>query len=71
MPSLTKTCERFETFLELLSVVIFYAELKVEISDILLSFHEVVLLELRFMMSSTAADDSFCKLEIDALIFSE
>ena len=71
MTSIPKIIEPFETFLELLSVVIFDAELKVEISDIFVLFDEVILLVLRCMVYSIAEDDLFYKLEMDALIFSE
>ena len=71
MTSIQKISEPFETFLELLSVVIFDAELRPDISDILVSFKEVILLELRYIVDSMEEDDLFCKLEIDASIFSE
>ena len=71
MPSIPKTSEPFEKLLELLSVVIFDAEVKPEISDELVSFDEVILLELRWMVDSMAADELFCRLVMDALIFSE
>ena len=46
MPSIPKKCEPFEKLIELLSVVIFDAELKPDISDKLVSFDEVILLKL-------------------------
>ena len=70
-PSIPKISDPFETFIELLSVVIFDAELKAYISYLLVSFYEAILLELRCMVDLMAADDLFCKLETDALIFSE
>ena len=57
--------------LELLSDDIFDAEEKPVITDELVSFYEVILLELRLMVDSVAADDLFCRLVMDALIFSE
>ena len=57
--------------LELLSDDIFDAEEKPEITDKLVSFDEVILLELRWMVYSMAVDDLFCRLVMDALIFSE
>ena len=56
--------------LELLSDVIFDAEVKHELSDELLSFDEVILLELQSMMDLMAEDDLFCRLVMDDLIFS-
>ena len=50
-----KTSEPFEKILELLLDVIFYAKVKPEISDELLSLDEVILLELRWMVDSMAA----------------
>ena len=57
MPSIPKISEPFEIFLELLSVVIFDAELKVDISDTFVSFCEGIILALRCMVYSMAADD--------------
>ena len=57
--------------IELLSDVIFDAEVKPEISDELVSFDEVILLELGWMVYLMADNDLFCKLVMDALIFSE
>ena len=44
MPSIPKTSEPFEKLLELLSDFIFYAKVKPEIKDALVSFDEVILL---------------------------
>ena len=71
LPSIPKISEPFETFLELFSVVLFYAELKVDISDMLVSFGEVIILELWCMVDSMESDELFCKLEMNDLIFSE
>ena len=71
MPSIPKRSEPFQTLLELISVVIFDAELNPDISYELVSFYEVILLELRCMVDLMAEDDLFCKLENDAFIFSE
>ena len=62
LPSIPKTSEPFEKLLEILSVVIFDAELMPEISYELLSFDEVIILELRWMVNFMAAYDLFCKL---------
>ena len=67
----TKKSEPFEKLLELLSDDIFDAEEKPEITDELVSFDEVIILELRWMVNSMAADELFCRLVMDALIFSE
>ena len=56
MPSILKTIEPFEELIELLSDVIFDAEVKPEISDELVSFDEVILLELQWMVDLMAAD---------------
>ena len=69
--SIPKTSEPFEKLLEILSDVIFDAEVKPEISDELVSFGEVILLKLRWMVDSIASDDLFCRLVMDALIFYE
>ena len=66
---ISKISEPFDTLIELLSVVIFDAELKYEILDTLLQFDELILLELRCMVYSITADDLFCKIEMDDLIF--
>ena len=71
MPSITKTSEPFEKSLEILSVVMFDEEVKPEISDELVSFDEVIILELQCMVDLMAADDLLCRLVMDALIFSE
>ena len=70
MPSIPRTSEPFEKNIELLSLVIFDAEVNPEISDKLVSFDEVILLKLQCMMYFMAADELFCKLALDALIFS-
>ena len=66
-----KISEPFEKLLELLSDDIFDAEEKPDIIDELVSFDEVILLELRWMGDLMASDDLFCRLVMDALIFSE
>ena len=71
MPSIPKTSEPFEKILELLSDDIFDAEEKPEITDELVSFDEVILLELLWMVDLMAVDDLVCILMVDALIFSE
>ena len=71
MPSIPKISAPFETLLEVLSNDKFDAEEKPEITDELLSFDEVILLELQWMVDSMAADYLFCRLVMDALIFSE
>ena len=58
----TKKNESFGTLIELLSVIIFDSKLKVDISNTLVSFDEVILLELRYIMYSMTADDLFYKL---------
>ena len=70
-PSIPKTSEPFEKLLELVSDYIFDVEEKPEIIDELVSFDEVILLEPRWMVDSMASDDLFCRLVMDALIFSE
>ena len=69
MPSITKISEPFELLLELLSVVIFDSDLKYDISDMLVSFDEVILLELWYMVDLITEDDLVCKLKMEALIF--
>ena len=69
LPSIPKTSEPFEKLLELLSFVIFDAEPKPDISDKLVSFDDVIILELWCMVDSMAADELFCKFEIDASYF--
>ena len=71
MPSTPKISEPFEKILELLSDDIFDAEVNPEITDELVSLDEVILLELQWMLDSMAADDLFCRLVMDAIIFSE
>ena len=71
LPSIAKTSEPFENFHELLSVVMFDAEVKPEISHEIVSFHEVIILLIRLIVDSMAADDLLCRLVMDALIFSE
>ena len=71
LPSIPKKGEPFEKLLELLSDVIFDAEVKPEISYELVSFDEVILLELRWMVDSMAADDLLCRILMYTLIFSE
>ena len=53
------------------SLSIFDVEEKPEIIDELVSFGEVILLELRWMVDFMAADDLSCRLVMDALIVSE
>ena len=71
LPSTPKISEPFELFISLLSFVICDAELKHEISYMLVLFDVVILLELRCMVDPMTADDWFYKLEIEYLIFSE
>ena len=71
LPSIPKISEPFEKLLEVLSDDIFDAEEKPEITNELVYFYEAILLELRWMVDSMAADDLFCRLVMDALIFSE
>ena len=59
----------FEKLLELLLDVIFDAEVKPDISDKLLSFDEVTLLELGWIVDFMAADDLFFRLVMDDLMF--
>ena len=56
---------------EFLSDVIFDAEVKPDITDELVSFDEMILLELRWMGGYVTADNLFCILVMDALIFSK
>ena len=69
--SIPKTSEPFEKNLELLLDVIFDAEMKPENSDELMSLDEVILLELRWIVDYMVADELFCRIVMDALIFSE
>ena len=71
LPLIPKLNESFEIILELLSDDIFYAEENPDIEDELVSFDEVILLELIWMVDFMAADDLLCRLVMDALIFSE
>ena len=57
--------------LELLSDYIFDAEETPEIKYALVSFDEVIPLELQCMVDFMAAHDLFCRLVMNALIFSE
>ena len=70
-PSIPKTSEPFEKLLELLSDDIFDAEEKPEITYELVSFDEVILLEIQWMVDLMAADYLFCRLVMDAIIFYE
>ena len=56
MPSIPKIIVLFETLLDVLSNNKFDAEEKPEITDELVSFYEVIILELRWMVDSMAAD---------------
>ena len=58
--------DHLKKILELLSVVIFDAEVKPEISDKLVSLDKVILLELQCMVDSMEADELFCILAMDA-----
>ena len=69
--SIPKIIEPFELIIDLLSVVTFDADPKDEISDILVSFIEVIFLTLWCMVDSTTSDDLFSKIEMGPLIFSE
>ena len=71
MPSIRKTSEPFEKLLELISDVIFDAEVNPDITDELVSFDEVIILEIRWMVDLMAADELFCRLVMGASIFSE
>ena len=71
LPSIPKTSEPFEKLVELLSYVIFDAGVKPEILYELVSFDELIFLELQWMVDLMAADDLFCKLVMDAFVFSE
>ena len=66
LPSIPKTSELFEKRLELLSDIIFDAEVKPEISDELVSFNEVIILELRWIVDLMASDDLLCRIVMDA-----
>ena len=69
MPSIPKISVPFETLLVVLSNDKFDAEEKPEITDELVSFDEVILLELRWMVDSMAIDDLFCRIVMDVLTF--
>ena len=71
LPSIPKTSEPFEKLLELLSDDTFDVKDNIEIAYKLVSFDEVILLELQWMVDLMAADDLFCRLVMDALIFYE
>ena len=71
MQSIPKISEQFEKLLELLSDVIFDTEVKPEIIDELVSFDEVILLKLRWMVVLMTTYELFYRLVMDALIFSE
>ena len=71
MPSIPKTSEPFEKLLELLSDDTFDVKDNIEIAYKLVSFDEVILLELQWMVDLMAADDLFCRRVMYALIFSE
>ena len=64
MPPIPKINEPFELLIVLISVDIFDADLMDYISDTLVLFDEVKLLELGFMVDSMTAYDLFCKLEM-------
>ena len=66
-----KTSEPFEKLLELLSNDIFDAEEKPDIIDELVSFNEVINLELQWIVDSMAEDELLCRLVMDAFIFYE
>ena len=57
MPSIPKTNGQFEKLLDLLSVVIFDAEMKPDISDKLVLFDEVILLKQGWMVDTLAEND--------------
>ena len=57
--------------LELLSDDIFGAEEKSDITDKLVSFNELIHLELQWMVESMAKDELICRIVMDAPIFSE
>ena len=64
MPPIPKINEPFELLIVLISVDIFDADLMDYISDTLVLFDEVILLELQCMVDSITAYDLFCKLEM-------
>ena len=71
MKSISKISEPFELLLTLLPVVIFDADFMGNVSDMFMSFDEVINMELRSMVYSMTADDLICKLEMYDLVFSE
>ena len=71
MPSIPKISEPFEKLLEVLSDDNFYVEGKPKITYELVSFDEVIILEVLWMVNLISADDLFCRLVMNALIFSE
>ena len=71
LQSIPKVSEQFEKILVLLPVVIFDSELKDDISGTLVSYYELIILELRRMVDFLTSYDLIYKLEMDALIFSE
>ena len=71
MPYIPKISEPFEKLLEILSDDKLDAEEKPEITDELVSFDEVILLELLWMVDSMVADELLCRLVMNALTFSE
>ena len=66
-----KTSDPFVKLLELLPYDISDAEVKPEISDKLVPFNEVILLELQWMLDLMAVDELFCRLVMGAWKFSE
>ena len=71
LPSILKISEPYEKLLEVRLDYKFDAEEKPEITYKFVSFDEVILLKLRWMVDLMAADDLFCRLVMGALIFSE
>ena len=69
LSSIPKIIEPFEKLLGLISVIISDTKLKPDISDELVSFDEVIILELRCLVDLMTAAYLFCKLKIDAFIF--
>ena len=63
MPLIPKISETFKLLLALISVGIFDAVLKNDISDMFVPFNEVILLELYCMVDSTNTEELFCKLK--------
>ena len=54
LPSISKISKPFDTFIELLTVFILYVNMKDEILDKFMWFHEVILLGMRYMVDSMA-----------------